>query len=815
MAIAPHTNGRGEPQPFHPDEPGAVSASDINSYLGISSFPDWPAVGRAFCERAESQAKVTPEIAALAENITRGQASRRDQAQAIFDWIAANIRYVSISLGSGGLVPRSVQSIVANRYGDCKDHSTLMLALLAAKGIDAEYALININSSYRSLQTPVLSFDHVIAYIPEFNLYSDPTANRTSFGMLPSVLHDKPVLRCARGNSTSSRTPPAVAEANAVTVETQVTVHQDGSASGTAVTTAHGASAGALREFVASTEEKGGEEKVKEIFNSFQVRGTGGMESPPSTDLANPYSVKTTFKLEDNYLGEDNARRVMAGPRVLGTTYLNMTSIFHGVRHDDFVCFPASYRENVVYHLPSGWTANDLPQDVTVAKGPAEFRARYTARGDTVEMERVFSLRTTGSVCSAAMAREMAPVFKAASRDREERLTFVPVDDSAKIAPTVPPAVKAADSSQRPPSTHSGRTSYTVRAGNLVDRTITAETLIETLAAAEKEAQLSVPVNERTETLQIVEAATLKANGRKLAVSADKIISQSKANIITRNVENTDNTMRTIIFPDVAVGDRLYAVVKYTAKAEDTYGGFHISVGASASYSFRAYSLSVDAPADLKLRIAAKGFVHKQSENNGRVVHDWTMEPLPYRPEANEVFRASEDDAYVRVSSYPDWPSAARSFCERAEPMAAVTPEIARLADEITQGQASRADQARAIYGWVVANIRDIGAAVDFGGWIPDAPASTVAKRYGDQKAQAALMRALLAAKGIESEYGLRVFQSTPKLPETVLTPIFAVCSFTFQNLTFITTQLIMMQILAYCPCLTTDIQYCGAGLEK
>jgi len=40
-------------------------------------------------------------------------------------------------------VPHDAQSILDNRYGDCKDHVVILEALLEAVGIDSSPALIN------------------------------------------------------------------------------------------------------------------------------------------------------------------------------------------------------------------------------------------------------------------------------------------------------------------------------------------------------------------------------------------------------------------------------------------------------------------------------------------------------------------------------------------------------------------------------------------------------------------------------------------------------------------------------------------------
>jgi transglutaminase-like putative cysteine protease len=63
-------------------------------------------------------------------------------------WVSKNIRYVAIDIGNSGIVPHDADSVLANAYGDCKDHAVLYSALLKAKGIQSETVLINLGEAY-------------------------------------------------------------------------------------------------------------------------------------------------------------------------------------------------------------------------------------------------------------------------------------------------------------------------------------------------------------------------------------------------------------------------------------------------------------------------------------------------------------------------------------------------------------------------------------------------------------------------------------------------------------------------------------------
>ena len=157
-----------------PSEPDMVSLYDTSNYLIVSSFNNYAELGEAYQKLAKSKAKPTGVIQGLADGIIamKGGGDKRAEAKALYEWIVKNIRYVAVYVGNGGLEPHDAESIVKNKYGDCKDHAVLYEALLAARGIKSSPALINLGEAFTLPKYPVISpQNHVITYIPEFDLY--------------------------------------------------------------------------------------------------------------------------------------------------------------------------------------------------------------------------------------------------------------------------------------------------------------------------------------------------------------------------------------------------------------------------------------------------------------------------------------------------------------------------------------------------------------------------------------------------------------------------------------------------------------------
>ncbi len=107
-----------------------------------------------------------PEVRAKAAELTKGLDNDLDKVQALYDYVAKNFRYVSLSLGVGRYQPHAAGDVLHNQYGDCKDKHTLLASLLEAEGLHASSVLIN---SSRKLDPDVPSpsqFDHVITLLP-------------------------------------------------------------------------------------------------------------------------------------------------------------------------------------------------------------------------------------------------------------------------------------------------------------------------------------------------------------------------------------------------------------------------------------------------------------------------------------------------------------------------------------------------------------------------------------------------------------------------------------------------------------------------
>jgi tetratricopeptide (TPR) repeat protein/transglutaminase-like putative cysteine protease len=183
---------------------------DTGPDVQLTTFTDWKQVAQWYAKLQGERMTVDASVQKKADELTKGADTPTEKARRLYDFVARNVRYVSISLGIGRYQPHSAADVLQNGYGDCKDKHTLFSALLRAEGIQSYPVLIG---SARKLDADVPSpaqFDHVItaARLGTGLTWLDTTPEVTPFGLILYQLRNKQaVLASEDGEGGLQRTP--------------------------------------------------------------------------------------------------------------------------------------------------------------------------------------------------------------------------------------------------------------------------------------------------------------------------------------------------------------------------------------------------------------------------------------------------------------------------------------------------------------------------------------------------------------------------------------------------------------------------------
>ena len=204
-------NDKQEKDKGNEEESEEEEAEQPRPHVQLTTFQSWEEVGQWYAELQGDRIAPDERIKTKAAELVSGRTTDKDKVKALYDYVARNFRYVSLSFGQGRYQPHAAASVMTNQYGDCKDKHTLLASMLAATGLRAYPVLLN---STRKLDVDVPSpgqFDHVISAIPlgSETLWVDTTPEVAPAGLLSPNLRNKKVLMIPTAGSALLQTTPA------------------------------------------------------------------------------------------------------------------------------------------------------------------------------------------------------------------------------------------------------------------------------------------------------------------------------------------------------------------------------------------------------------------------------------------------------------------------------------------------------------------------------------------------------------------------------------------------------------------------------
>ena len=426
-------------EPFEELDPGLPS--DVPAYPNItfSTASSWQAVAEQYSQIVDTQ--IAGDVKSLVSRLTSGKSSREEKAAALLQYVSREIRYTGVEFADAAVVPRSPTETLTRKYGDCKDKSSLLVALFRATNIPAYIALLNVGG--RVDVTPDLPgmgmFDHAVVYAPgPPDLWIDATDEYARVGQLPVSDQDRLSLIARNGTNELIRTPLSSSAENALVEKREIYLAENGPARIIETSFPHGGLESWYRRSYADKQSK----TVKEdLTNYAKVQYLA--DKVDRIDRSDPADLSKQFEL---VIETDKAR--------LGSTELNVAAA--AIRFDTlFGRLPSDLQQRgkepdpkaesepgakpekkrtADYQLrdafitewqytivpPVGFKPKPLPKNIKRSLGPGLFTEEFSAAEDgvvhaTVRFDMVKRRLTAAEVTdlrnSVAEVREGGPVL--------------------------------------------------------------------------------------------------------------------------------------------------------------------------------------------------------------------------------------------------------------------------------------------------------------------------------------------------------------------------------------------------------------------
>jgi len=373
----------------------------------------WRAIGLWQEQLEEHRADPTPEITAKALELTAGAPDLYTKLSRITDFIQKNVRYFIVVRGIGGWQAHYAGDIYRNRYGDCKDKTTLLIAMLQAVGVRAHYLHVDSRRGIIDPEAPSLNGNHMITAIelPEGEndprlmarakaangktmLIFDPTDEVTPVGLIRAALQG------AYGNISNGpdsqvlQMPVLTPQSAGLTRTGAFTLTEDGAISGDINEVFTGDDATSERWFIKDNDSKELHDRLEQglssdlpglAFKGFEFRQTADLDKPLDLDL----------HLSARNYAHSAGTLLLLRPRIMGSHARSVPDVMEGKprMYSIELGHPGRWHDSYDITLPPGYVVDEAPDPIDVDVDFASYHSSVTAKANQLHYEREYVVR--------------------------------------------------------------------------------------------------------------------------------------------------------------------------------------------------------------------------------------------------------------------------------------------------------------------------------------------------------------------------------------------------------------------------------------
>jgi hypothetical protein len=359
----------------------------------ICSSENWDDIARWYWKISQPSTIPSQEINLLASELTSKLDLKEKKMKAIFDHIQEYIRYISIAIGAGAFKPHLCADVLEYGYGDCKDMTSLLIALLQATKIEAFPALLS-TRGHKSLLTnmpQVKQFDHVVVAVPSDGEYVwlDPACRNCQFGQLPFEDQKASALVVKPDGGELTITPETEQDENVTHTWWEITLNSDGSVSGNLIIQATGQEELAFRASLTELKSQRRRKALTGFLGSWLVDlYLVGYEFKNFEQRDSNIFIQTSFVAGG--FGVKDQDRLFLPVNLNTQNYLSL--MFPQKKRDFPVIFDYKFTnvDELILQIPAEFEIDFLPRDVRLDEPFGLFESIYKVEEDKIIHKRIF-----------------------------------------------------------------------------------------------------------------------------------------------------------------------------------------------------------------------------------------------------------------------------------------------------------------------------------------------------------------------------------------------------------------------------------------
>jgi len=334
------------------------------------------------------QTLASPTFASLNQMVLKA-GSKREKVKILYKYLQSRTHYINISMGIGGLQPHPASDVDELGYGDCKDLSNYMVAILKAVDIDAYYTVVNSGEGEYNFNKdqPGHQFDHAIVCVPSATdtIWLECTSQIMPFGYIGNFTDNRNVLMIKDDSGILVKTPEYKIDDNYI----NSTINIDHSEDGTAATGTISFS-GLLMDEVVHFANQNRDDQLKWINKNLEMDDFSLIshhfeikeEPTPSIDLT------IDLALRSFYTG--NNGRLFASLNI--NNKIDVPTRVRNRKQTLYIPFSYQTHDTIVVNLPAGYQPEQLPESNVADERFGEYSMKSALNGNTIICVRSFRI---------------------------------------------------------------------------------------------------------------------------------------------------------------------------------------------------------------------------------------------------------------------------------------------------------------------------------------------------------------------------------------------------------------------------------------
>ena len=400
--------------PVKEPEPGAPSSAVGYCHVNLDIYPpeglkprysnfairSWSDVADYKAKVQDPNSKPNGEIAAKARELTANASSEWEKIQAIGEY-AKDLEYAIIAyeVGSGGgYTPRAASETFRVGYGDCKDKTALMRAMLESVGIQSYGVTVNATDNDRvypewpstryfnhciaaveideSIDTPAVLEDSDLGRL----LFVDPTSSITPIGELPFQEQGGYVVLSKPGMDRPVRLPQSAPGDNLESREIEAEILPNGTIVGRFKNRYLGRRADAERRIRRFKSEKGYLNAQEQWVTQANKGALVDLIDYKDNDLTDR-SVEVILDIAiPKYAQSMRGKLLVFKPAIVSR--FNDNPYNEETRTMPIAFRPSKYNEETLVYIPEGFALDDAKESIQIEESFGSYHAKIKEEDD-------------------------------------------------------------------------------------------------------------------------------------------------------------------------------------------------------------------------------------------------------------------------------------------------------------------------------------------------------------------------------------------------------------------------------------------------